>query len=117
MLLHQARPVDHEIVAELRPREDEIWLSKHRFSCFHQTGLDLALRSAGIEALVVCGLVASGSIYTTVIDANMHGYFAFVPESCIGATMRVPDMHEAAMTIIGPRNIIDVPLVLDAWRT
>jgi hypothetical protein len=21
-----------------------------------------------------------------------------------------------AMTIIGPRNIVDVPLVLDAWR-
>jgi hypothetical protein len=28
----------------------------------------------------------------------------------------VPDMHEGAMTIIGPRNIVDVPLVLDAWR-
>jgi ureidoacrylate peracid hydrolase len=113
LLGRHMRPVDQDIVADLYPQDDEVWVFKQRFSGFYETGLDVALSSAGVKALVVCGVASYGCIYTSVLDANMRGYFAFVPEEC--TTGADPELHDAAMTLIGKKNIIDVSTVLGAW--
>lgn len=104
---------DQAIVSSLTPQPGEVWLYKQRFSAFYETGLEMALRSAGVEALVVCGVASYGCIYMTCLDATFRGFFAFVPgEATAGEN---PTLHKAAMTMIGAKNIIDVPLVEKAW--
>jgi nicotinamidase-related amidase len=104
---------DQAIVASLAPEPGEVWLHKQRFSAFYETGLEIALRSAGVEALVVCGVASYGCIYTTCLDANFRGFFSFVPAEATAGEL--PALHDAAMTMIGAQNIIDIPTVADAW--
>lgn len=104
---------DQEIIESLRPVPGEVWLHKQRFSAFYETGLEMALRSRGIETLVVCGVASYGCIYMTCLDANFRGFFSFVPgEATAGEN---PVLHEAAMTMIGHKNVIDVETVERAW--
>jgi nicotinamidase-related amidase len=104
-----------EIVESLRPQAGEVWITKQRFSAFYETGLEIILRSAGVEALVVCGVASYGSIYTTCIDANMRGFFAFVPgEATYGDD---PVLHQSALNLIGSKNVIDIPTVRSAWES
>ena len=111
---HPQREIDQAIVSSLAPEPDEVWVMKQRFSGFYETGLEVALRGAGVEALVICGVASYGCIYTSVLDANMRGFFAFVPgDATTGAN---PRLHEAAMTLIGDKNVIDVPTVTAAWE-
>lgn len=105
---------DQAIVAPLQPIPGEVWLHKQRFSAFYETGLEMALRSAGVQAIVVCGVASYGCIYTTCLDATFRGFFAFVSsDATAGAD---PVLHDAAMTMIGKNNIVDSPLVERAWR-
>ncbi|MCW2683806.1 MAG: isochorismatase [Blastococcus sp.] len=110
---HPQREIDQAIVSSLAPEPGEVWVMKQRFSGFYETGLEIALRSAGVEALVICGVASYGCIYTSVLDANMRGFFAFVPaDATMGAN---PRLHDAAMTLIGDKNVVDVATVNGAW--
>jgi hypothetical protein len=40
-----------EVIPELDPRPDDYYVPKYRWSAFHQTYLDLALRSRGIDTI------------------------------------------------------------------
>lgn len=104
-----------DIVESLRPQPGEVWLTKQRFSAFYETGLEIALRSAGVEALVVCGVASYGCIYSTCLDANMRGFFAFVPVEATFGEDRV--LHESALNLIGRKNVIDTPTVRSAWQS
>ncbi len=64
------------VVEELEPREDDLYVTKRRFSAFHGTDLDLLLRSRGIGRLYVCGVAAHVCCDTTVRDAFQLGYDA-----------------------------------------
>jgi len=48
-----------DIVTELKPQVEDIVMYKHRFSGFYQTDLDLELRKAGINQLMVTGCTTS----------------------------------------------------------
>ncbi len=65
-----------EVVPELEPHADDVYLVKRRFSAFLQTDLDLVLRSRGIGRVVVCGISAHVCCDTTVRDAFQLGYDA-----------------------------------------
>lgn len=63
-----------QVVAELEPQPEDLYVVKRRFSAFHGTDLDLLLRSRGVRQLVVCGVAAHVCCDTTVRDAFQHGY-------------------------------------------
>ena len=42
-------------IPELDPRPDDYYIPKYRWSAFHQTYLDLALRTRGIDTIIVSG--------------------------------------------------------------
>ncbi len=48
-----------EIVPELAPKPGDIVVSKHRFSAFFETDLDMILRSLGVSSLIVTGCTTS----------------------------------------------------------
>ena len=73
----------HEVLDELAPQADEVVIDKYRWSGFHETSLDLILRTEGIEKLIVCGFVTDACLLTTVFDAFARNYdIVLVKDAC-----------------------------------
>ena len=74
------------IAAEIHPRiapaADEIIVAKRRVSAFIGTDLDMILRSNGIHTLVMCGVVTSGVVLSTLCHAADSDYRLLVLHDC-----------------------------------
>lgn len=75
-----------EVIEELKPRESDFRLYKHRYSAFFQTPLDLLLKDMTCDQLIVFGIVTNICVRSTVHDAFFNGYEVVVPEDCCAAT-------------------------------
>ncbi len=62
------------LLPEIAPVEGERVTVKTRTSAFYETGLDLTLRAAGIDALAICGMQTEYCVDTTVRSAFERGY-------------------------------------------
>jgi ureidoacrylate peracid hydrolase len=61
------------VVAEIAPFVD-ISVCKVAYSAFFNTQLDWILKHAGIESLVICGIVTNGGVASTLRDAHLREY-------------------------------------------
>jgi ureidoacrylate peracid hydrolase len=96
-------PWASEIPAEIAPQPGEAHLMKCRFSAFYETALEVLLRGAGIETVVIGGVASYGCIIATYIDACSRGFFPLLcTEAVDGAE---PTMHRAAMDFMGPSRL------------
>jgi ureidoacrylate peracid hydrolase len=75
-----------QVIEDLDPRSDDIYVVKRRYSAFFNTDLDLTLRDLQLSTLVVFGVVTNICVRSTVHDAFFLGYQAIVPEDCVAAT-------------------------------
>src|SRR5262249_5588001 len=50
-----AGTTDAEVIPELAPRASDYMVKKHRWSSFFQTHLELSLRTAGIDTIMLAG--------------------------------------------------------------
>ena len=75
-----------ELVDALDQQDDDIRITKQRYSGFFQTDLDLVLRDMEIDTLIVLGVVTNICVRSTVHDAFFHGYRVVVPQDCVAAT-------------------------------
>lgn len=89
---------DAEWYADLRPAEGDIVVTKHRFSAFINTPLDLILRSRGIRTIIPTGTVTNVCVESTARDGHMLDYYVVFPADGAGPTDL--DAHEAT-----PKNI------------
>jgi len=69
---------DAEIVPELNPGDDDLVLTKHRYSAFFNTDLRKWLADSGRDQLVVTGVYAHIGITATAMDAFSHDIKPFV---------------------------------------
>jgi nicotinamidase-related amidase len=103
-----------EVVDELRPLPGELRVRKNRSSAFHNTNLDLVLKSNGIQTLVVTGVVTQGCVESTARDAVFHDFFVVVLDDCVDTFSR--ELHEASMKIMATRfDIIHSSDLLALW--
>jgi ureidoacrylate peracid hydrolase len=65
------------VVAEIAPLVD-VSVSKVAYSAFFNTQLDWVLKHAGIESLVICGIVTNGGVASTLRDAHLREYNSIV---------------------------------------
>jgi len=65
---------DSDIIAELKPVAGDIVMYKHRFSGFHETDLDAALKRLGIKYLIFTGATTSVCVESTMRDAMFLDY-------------------------------------------
>jgi len=65
----------------------EVVITKHRFSAFWGTALDLLLRSNGIHTVIITGVVTSGCVDATVRDAFFLDYRVVVPADSVADPM------------------------------
>ena len=75
-----------QVIDELDPREDDIFVVKRRYSGFFNTDLDLTLKDMAVDTVIVVGVVTNICVRSTVHDAFFHGYRVIVPEDCVAAT-------------------------------
>jgi nicotinamidase-related amidase len=78
-LLRQADVIHYE----LRPKEDDIIITKDKPSAFFGTQLVSILNYLGVDTLIVAGMVTSGCVRATVVDAFSYNYRVIIPEECV----------------------------------
>lgn len=91
------RHVEHgtpgwEIVDELAPQPGDLVFEKARYDGFYGTGLDHALRTRGIDTLIVCGTVANICVHYTAASAAIRWYGVIHPVDALSALTEF-DMH------------------------
>jgi len=91
-----------DVIPELDPRPDDYYIPKYRWSAFHQTYLDLALRTAKIDTLIVSGGSTDVGVAATVFAGRDLDYnMIVVRDAC--ATIHDQRAHDVLMDLMFPR--------------
>src|SRR3990172_12231417 len=69
---------EQKIIAEITPRSEDYIIPKYRWSAFHQTYLDLALRSCGIDTIIIAGGSADVGVASTTYAARDLDYSVII---------------------------------------
>ena len=83
----------HALVDELQPAD--IGIEKVAYSAFYMSRMEFALRRAGIETLIMGGIVTNGGVASTVRDAQVRDFHAVVLSD--GCAAFKPQVHETAI--------------------
>ena len=89
------------IVPELAPRPTDFLVPKHRWSAFHGTYLDTALRARHIDTIVLCGGSTEIGIASTAYAARDLDYNLVIPSDACTSAKR--EVHEQLMREVFPR--------------
>jgi nicotinamidase-related amidase len=71
-----------EIHPAVAPQPGEVVVTKHRVSAFAGTDLEMILRAAGVETLVLSGIATSGVVLSTIRHAADADYRLVVVADC-----------------------------------
>jgi nicotinamidase-related amidase len=83
---------EQKVIAELEPRPEDYLIPKYRWSTFHQTYFDLALRSRGLNTIIVSGGAVDVGVASTVYAARDLDYNVIVVRDACS------NSHENSMT-------------------
>ncbi len=90
-----------DLVPELDAQPDDIYVSKQTWGAFHNTGLDDALRAAGVTQVVVTGIATTAGVESTARAAHEHGYnVALVTDAMTDMSL---EAHDNSIALIFPR--------------
>jgi nicotinamidase-related amidase len=90
-----------DIVKELAPRAEDLLVPKHRWSAFHGTYLDLALRTRRIDTLILIGGSTDVGIASTAFAARDFDYHLVIASDA--CTSPEQDNHDQLMRRVFPR--------------
>jgi ureidoacrylate peracid hydrolase len=80
---------------EVEPDATDFVVTKHRYSAFIGTNLDLALRANGISTIVLTGFTTNVCVESTARDGFMLGYETITLSDCTAAFSQTE--HESAL--------------------
>lgn len=102
---------------EVEPRDDELVVTKHRYSGFAYTPLELVLQAKRCETVVLIGTATNVCVEATARDALMRGYRPVVVSDCVASGLA--RLHDAALEDMA--QYLGAVVTLDdlarAWRT
>jgi ureidoacrylate peracid hydrolase len=89
-----------EFYGDIGPRDapNEILVTKHRYSAFWGSSIDLVLRNNGIRTVVLTGIATEVCVESTARDAFFRDYQVVVPEDCVGCYSE--ERQKAALVVI-----------------
>lgn len=106
-----------EVIPELAPEAGDHVLPKRTYSAFHETGLDLLLRTLGVEAVVVAGLHTNICDRHTAADAFFRGYRVIVPTDAVEAFTE--EEHRSGLEYLEKvygAELVEADELIAAWR-
>ena len=83
----------HQLVDTLQPAD--LTVEKVAYSAFYMTRMEWVLRKAGIDALIICGIVTNGGVASTVRDAHVRDFRTYVLSD--GCAAFKPEVHDRAI--------------------
>jgi nicotinamidase-related amidase len=84
-----------EVVKPLAPRKGERVISKHRYSAFYSTNLEMVLRNLGVTDLIIAGVLTNVCCESTARDAFFRDFRVFFVADATATTE--PDLHLASL--------------------
>jgi len=100
-----------QILEALRPEPGEPIVNKVRVSAFAGSGLDVLLRSRGIDSLVLTGVATSGVVLSTLREAADRDFtLTVLSDACLDAD---PEVHRVLTEKVFPRQA--EVLTADDW--
>jgi nicotinamidase-related amidase len=92
---------EQKVIDEIAPRSEDTIIPKYRWSTFHQTYFDLALRSRGIDTIVIAGGAVDVGVASTVYAARDLDYNVIVVRDACSNSHE--DSMAAFMNTVFPR--------------
>jgi len=101
---------------QVRPRPEDVIVTKHRFGAFENTDLELVLRSRGIRTVIMTGVATNVCVETTARQAFLKDYYVVFTSDCT-ATYSEPE-HDAALANIDNYfgQVVPSSDVVACWR-
>jgi nicotinamidase-related amidase len=91
-----------DVLADLDPRPDDYYIVKYRWSAFFQTYLDLALRTRGIDTIIISGGSTDVGVTSTLYSGRDLDYNMIVVSDACG-TSHDQRAHDMLMELVFPR--------------
>jgi ureidoacrylate peracid hydrolase len=91
-----------DVLADLDPQPEDYYIVKYRWSAFYQTYLDLALRSRGIDTVIISGGSTDVGVTSTLYSARDMDYNTIVVSDACG-TSHDQRAHDMLMELVFPR--------------
>ena len=104
------------IFPEVAPRDGEILISKHRFSAFYGTDLEIILRGLGVTTVVITGVTTENCCHATARDAFFRDFQVVFLSDATGTgdypdlgygSLSADEVHRATLVILA-RDTADV---------
>ena len=90
------------IIDEVAPHRDDVILTHHRVSGFHGTDLDVVLRGAGIDTVIVAGVATNMAVESTARASADLGYRTLVvSDACSTTSETAHNASLASMAMLG----------------
>jgi nicotinamidase-related amidase len=83
------------IIDPVAPHDGDVVLTHHRVSCFHGTELDVVLRGAGIDTVVLAGVATNLAVESTARAGADLGYRIIVVSDACSTTSETA--HDASL--------------------
>lgn len=102
-----------EFADGIRPRDDEIVISKQYPSAFFGTSLSSTLTAGGIDTLIHTGVTTSGCVRATCIDTVSHGFIPIIVADACGDRHAAPhdanlfDMNAKYGDVVSEKDVMD----------
>ena len=74
----------------LKPRKNELVISKHYPSAFFGTSLASTLTAGGYDSLIITGLTTSGCVRATCVDCCSYGFIPLIAQHSVGDRHQKP---------------------------
>jgi nicotinamidase-related amidase len=109
--------VTDDIVARLRPRDDDFFVIKPQFSGFYATNLQVLLPRLKASRLILTGVAADICVLFTAADAHMRDYELWVPEDGVAslATKRTAWALDIMKETMGAETRSTADLTMADW--
>jgi ureidoacrylate peracid hydrolase len=105
-----------DFYGEVRPRDDEVVVTKHRFCAFTNTDLDLVLRSHDVRTIVLAGVASNVCVETTARAGFVRDYHVVFTSD--GTATYDDAMHAAALRTIDLYfgEVVTIDDLVALWR-
>ncbi|MDE3237749.1 MAG: cysteine hydrolase [Paracoccaceae bacterium] len=89
----------HQLVEVLQPAD--LSVEKVAYSAFYQTRLEWLLRKAGIDTVILCGIVTNGGVASTLRDAHVRDlHTILLTDGCAAFSEAVHETTIASLSTI-----------------